>query len=157
MFKFPKNSVELYAEKVNNRGLCAIAQVESLQYKLLGGLAVCIVLVMSFKNSMEQVPVEAPPGYLECFEVERLFSTVNKTTTPLSKLIALIFLLVSFPSGEVATTLCSCSSVASLSPLVCPPPEATVHPGVGTSPIDVDAATEEDGGQASVDVAKDPK
>ncbi|KAI5397612.1 40S ribosomal protein S3-3 [Lathyrus oleraceus] len=31
---------ELYAEKVNNRGLCAIAQAESLRYKLLGGLAV---------------------------------------------------------------------------------------------------------------------
>ncbi|KAF3446100.1 hypothetical protein FNV43_RR11279 [Rhamnella rubrinervis] len=39
-FKFPENSVELYAEKVNNRGLCAIAQAESLRYKLLGGLAV---------------------------------------------------------------------------------------------------------------------
>ncbi|KAF5754735.1 putative ribosomal protein S3 domain superfamily [Helianthus annuus] len=39
-FKLPENSVELYAERVNNRGLCAIAQVESLRYKLLGGLAV---------------------------------------------------------------------------------------------------------------------
>lgn len=39
-FKFPENSVELYAEKVVNRGLCAIAQAESLRYKLLGGLAV---------------------------------------------------------------------------------------------------------------------
>ncbi|KAJ9687977.1 hypothetical protein PVL29_013952 [Vitis rotundifolia] len=39
-FKFPENSVELYAEKVNNRGLCAVAQAESLRYKLLGGLAV---------------------------------------------------------------------------------------------------------------------
>ncbi|XWS17472.1 hypothetical protein CRYUN_Cryun33cG0070800 [Craigia yunnanensis] len=38
--QFPENSVELYAEKVNNRGLCAIAQAESLRYKLLGGLAV---------------------------------------------------------------------------------------------------------------------
>ncbi|KAL5552671.1 hypothetical protein UlMin_040072 [Ulmus minor] len=35
-FKFPENSVELYAEKVNNRGLCAISQAESLRYKLLG-------------------------------------------------------------------------------------------------------------------------
>jgi len=32
--------VQLYAEKVANRGLCAIAQCESLRYKLLGGLAV---------------------------------------------------------------------------------------------------------------------
>jgi len=39
-FKFPENTVELYAEKVANRGLCAIAQCESLRYKLLAGLAV---------------------------------------------------------------------------------------------------------------------
>merc|ERR1711966_427511 len=39
-FSFPEGSVELYAEKVANRGLCAIAQCESLRYKLLGGLAV---------------------------------------------------------------------------------------------------------------------
>ncbi|XP_043755555.1 40S ribosomal protein S3-like [Cervus elaphus] len=38
-FGFPEGSVELYAEKVA-RGLCAIAQAESLCYKLLGGLAV---------------------------------------------------------------------------------------------------------------------
>ncbi|PHU11626.1 40S ribosomal protein S3-1 [Capsicum chinense] len=34
-FNFYENTVELYAEKVNNRGLCAIAQAESLRYKLL--------------------------------------------------------------------------------------------------------------------------
>ena len=39
-FNFPEGSVELYAEKVNSRGLSAIAQCESLRYKLLGGLAV---------------------------------------------------------------------------------------------------------------------
>merc|ERR1712226_610487 len=39
-FNFPAGSVELYAEKVLNRGLCAIAQAESLRYKLIGGLAV---------------------------------------------------------------------------------------------------------------------
>jgi small subunit ribosomal protein S3e len=39
-FNFQKDSVELYAEKVANRGLSAIAQCESLRYKLLGGLAV---------------------------------------------------------------------------------------------------------------------
>jgi small subunit ribosomal protein S3e len=39
-FKFPENTVELYAEKVQNRGLCAVAQCESLRYKLLAGLAV---------------------------------------------------------------------------------------------------------------------
>merc|ERR1712227_120661 len=39
-FNFPPGSVELYAEKVLDRGLCAVAQAESLRYKLLGGLAV---------------------------------------------------------------------------------------------------------------------
>jgi len=38
-FGFPQGHVELYAERVANRGLCAIAQAESLKYKLLGGLA----------------------------------------------------------------------------------------------------------------------
>ncbi|VAH57773.1 unnamed protein product [Triticum turgidum subsp. durum] len=37
-FNFPENGVELYAEKVVNRGLCAIAQAESLRYKLLGAM-----------------------------------------------------------------------------------------------------------------------
>lgn len=39
-FSFPENTVELYAERIQNRGLSAIAQAESLRYKLLGGLAV---------------------------------------------------------------------------------------------------------------------
>lgn len=39
-FNFLEHSVELYAEKVATRGLCAIAQAESLRYKLIGGLAV---------------------------------------------------------------------------------------------------------------------
>jgi small subunit ribosomal protein S3e len=39
-FDFPDGAVELYAERVQNRGLCAQAQAESLKFKLLGGLAV---------------------------------------------------------------------------------------------------------------------
>mmetsp|Transcript_5371 Transcript_5371/g.13031 ORF Transcript_5371/g.13031 Transcript_5371/m.13031 type:complete len:227 (+) Transcript_5371:127-807(+) len=39
-FNLAPGSVELFAEKVNNRGLSAIAQAESLRYKLVGGLAV---------------------------------------------------------------------------------------------------------------------
>lgn len=39
-WNFSENSVELYAEKVANRGLCAVAQCESLRFKLVGGLAV---------------------------------------------------------------------------------------------------------------------
>lgn len=39
-WNFPAENVELFAERVKNRALCAIAQCESLRYKLLGGLAV---------------------------------------------------------------------------------------------------------------------
>jgi small subunit ribosomal protein S3e len=39
-FGFRDNSVELFAEQVKNRGCCAMAQAESLRYKLLGGLPV---------------------------------------------------------------------------------------------------------------------
>jgi len=39
-FNFPEGNVELYAERVANRAMCAIAQAESLRYKLIGGLAV---------------------------------------------------------------------------------------------------------------------
>merc|ERR1712070_1291437 len=39
-FGFPENSVELFAERVENRAACAMAQCESLRFKLLGGLAV---------------------------------------------------------------------------------------------------------------------
>ena len=51
-FNFPEGSVELYAEKVNSRGLSAIAQCESLRYKLLGGLAVRRFVVLSFCLSL---------------------------------------------------------------------------------------------------------
>merc|ERR1711988_293512 len=39
-YGFPENSVELFAERVENRAACAMAQCESLRFKLLGGLAV---------------------------------------------------------------------------------------------------------------------
>lgn len=39
-FNMADGAVELYAERLNFRGLCAQAQAESLKYKLLGGLAV---------------------------------------------------------------------------------------------------------------------
>ena len=37
---FQEGNVELYAESIANRGLSAVAQAESLKFKLLGGLAV---------------------------------------------------------------------------------------------------------------------
>lgn len=39
-FNFQNNVVELFAERVGSRGLSAVAQAESLRYKLLGGLVV---------------------------------------------------------------------------------------------------------------------
>ena len=39
-FRFPEGAVEIFAERVANRGLNAQTQAESLKYKLLGGLAV---------------------------------------------------------------------------------------------------------------------
>lgn len=39
-FGFAEGAIELYAERLANRGLSAQAQAESLKYKLLGGLAV---------------------------------------------------------------------------------------------------------------------
>jgi len=39
-FGFSEGAVQLYAEKVPNRGLCAVAQAESLKYKMLEGVAV---------------------------------------------------------------------------------------------------------------------
>lgn len=47
-FNFPEGSIELYAEKVPTRGLCAIAQAESLRYKLVGGnKIICISVEVS--------------------------------------------------------------------------------------------------------------
>ncbi|KAF3538190.1 hypothetical protein F2Q69_00021909 [Brassica cretica] len=51
-FRFPQDSVELYVENAN-RGLCAIAQAESLRYKLLGGLAVCSPSVLFFWSQLQ--------------------------------------------------------------------------------------------------------
>ncbi|TPX34525.1 hypothetical protein SmJEL517_g02907 [Synchytrium microbalum] len=39
-FNFPDGTVELYAERIQSRGLSAIAQAESLKFKLIQGLAV---------------------------------------------------------------------------------------------------------------------
>lgn len=47
-FSFLKpEKIELYAERISYRGLCAVAQAESLRYKLIGGLVVrrCVILV----------------------------------------------------------------------------------------------------------------
>ncbi|XP_060847530.1 small ribosomal subunit protein uS3-like isoform X2 [Rhopalosiphum padi] len=39
-FNFKDKEVELFAEKIAHRGLCAVAQAESLRYKLTGGLEI---------------------------------------------------------------------------------------------------------------------
>jgi len=39
-FKFPENSIELFTDRIDHRALCAVAQAESLRFKLLTGVAV---------------------------------------------------------------------------------------------------------------------
>ncbi|KAF6140540.1 hypothetical protein GIB67_035567 [Kingdonia uniflora] len=73
-FKFPDNSVELYAEKVNNRGLCAIAQAESLRYKLLGGLAVRSKFDAFYANLVsEDDDIDDIPPFQQTYESTMLF------------------------------------------------------------------------------------
>lgn len=52
-FRFPPDSVELLAERVEARGLCAMAQAESLRYKLLKGLPVRRACYGVLRNIME--------------------------------------------------------------------------------------------------------
>lgn len=52
-FGFEPDSVELLAERVEARGLCAMAQAESLRYKLLKGLAVRRACYGLLRNIME--------------------------------------------------------------------------------------------------------
>jgi len=47
-FNFPEGNVELYAEKVGNRAMSAIAQAESLRFKLEEGMAVRVAHAMVF-------------------------------------------------------------------------------------------------------------
>merc|ERR1719215_96615 len=66
-FRFPENSVELFAERVENRAACAGAQAESLRYKLLGGLAVVALATESFVSSWKMVPRGAKSSSAEKF------------------------------------------------------------------------------------------
>jgi small subunit ribosomal protein S3e len=53
-FGFAEGAVELFAERLSNRGLSAQAQAESLKFKLLGGLAVrraCYGIIKFAKES----------------------------------------------------------------------------------------------------------
>eukprot|EP00834_Sanchytrium_tribonematis_P001445 NODE_35_length_36362_cov_0.944434.p21 type:complete len:239 gc:universal NODE_35_length_36362_cov_0.944434:20596-21312(+) len=52
-FGFPEDSLELFADRVSNRGLCAAAQCEALKYKLLEGLAVRRAAYSVLRNVME--------------------------------------------------------------------------------------------------------
>eukprot|EP01054_Gregarina_sp_Poly1_P004012 Gregarina_sp_Poly_1__4011@NODE_2210_length_2482_cov_261_133333_g1425_i0_p2_GENE_NODE_2210_length_2482_cov_261_133333_g1425_i0NODE_2210_length_2482_cov_261_133333_g1425_i0_p2_ORF_typecomplete_len262_score40_95Ribosomal_S3_C/PF00189_20/4_8e03Ribosomal_S3_C/PF00189_20/6_9e28KH_2/PF07650_17/1_7e09_NODE_2210_length_2482_cov_261_133333_g1425_i015982383 len=52
-FGFRPEQVELLAERVENRGLCAMAQAESLRYKLLRGLPVRRASYGVLRNVME--------------------------------------------------------------------------------------------------------
>ncbi|KAK6273665.1 hypothetical protein POUND7_010748 [Theobroma cacao] len=75
-FKFPENSVELYAEKVNNRGLCAIAQGESslqasrracygvLRFIMESGAKGCEVIVSGKLRAQRAKSMKFKDGYM---------------------------------------------------------------------------------------------
>lgn len=65
-FGFPPDSVELFAERVENRGLCAMAQAESLRYKLLKGLAVRRACYGVLRHIMESGAKGPPAGFCCC-------------------------------------------------------------------------------------------
>merc|ERR1712032_1412706 len=67
-FNFPEGTVELYAEKVQTRGLCAIAQAESLRYKLIGGLAVRRACYGVLRFIMESGPKKPLPDNVSIVE-----------------------------------------------------------------------------------------
>lgn len=77
-------SFQLYAEKVSNRGLCAVAQCESLRYKLVGGLAVrraCYgVLRFIMESNAQGCEVRLVSIFLQSVHPDRQESgLVNKT------------------------------------------------------------------------------
>jgi small subunit ribosomal protein S3e len=68
-FNFPEGTVELYAEKVGTRGLSAIAQAESLRYKLIGGLAVRRSVYPLAYNSVYVLPYNGNEVHIKPFQL----------------------------------------------------------------------------------------
>lgn len=52
-FEFGDNKLDIYVEKISNRGLCANVQAESLRFKLLKGLAVRRACYGILRSTME--------------------------------------------------------------------------------------------------------
>jgi ribosomal protein S3 len=66
-FGFPEGTVEMFAERVHNRGLSAMAQAESLKYKLLGGLQVGRLQQKNLRcESTHSWVATGPKGMLRC-------------------------------------------------------------------------------------------
>ncbi|KAL3535547.1 hypothetical protein ACH5RR_004008 [Cinchona calisaya] len=70
-FNFPDNSVELYAERVNNRGLCAVAQAESLRaccgvlrFVMENGAKGCEVIVSGKLRAQRAKSMKFKDGYM---------------------------------------------------------------------------------------------
>ena len=83
-FKFPENSVSLYAAKVQNRGLSAVAQCESLRYKLLNGLAVrraCYGVLRFIMESGAKGCEVVVSGKLRAARAKSMKFTVRPTAT----------------------------------------------------------------------------
>lgn len=99
-FNFKENSVELYAEKVNNRGLCAIAQAESLRYKLLGGLAV--------RRSVPLVAFVPCPSFYLLSDLKAIFTVSLYVLCPLLCLRVTTFDPICLGNREIYLILISC-------------------------------------------------
>lgn len=85
-FRFPEGSVELYAEKVQNRGLDAVAQCESLRYKLLGGLAVrrCVLRPASQSLCISRPKLTSPRSRSLSLDLALRLGTVLATVSSVS-------------------------------------------------------------------------
>ncbi len=79
-FGFRENSVELFAEAVNNRGCCAMAQAESLRYKLLGMTFPILIPNSSIRSCLDRSSY--PSRSLH--QIRWLFDPVNLNTCSLS-------------------------------------------------------------------------
>ncbi|KAI0563897.1 Ribosomal protein S3 [Gracilaria domingensis] len=102
-FAYPENSVELFVEKVANRGLCAIAQAESLRYKLVGGLAVrraCYGVLRFVMENGAKIPIRISIANTR----ERFTGAGILTTTLLRKLRAQRAKTMKFSDGYMISS-----------------------------------------------------
>lgn len=114
-FKFPENSVSLYAAKVQNRGLSAVAQCESLRYKLLNGLAVrraCYGVLRFIMESGAKGCEVVVSGKLRAARAKSMKFTVRLSTSDLFSFLEwsdrsrISGGICAYPTTTLSTTIC---------------------------------------------------